>query len=98
MPLKLELKVKGQELVDVNTKVGKGTVEVTERLKLKMKGMQGDKKTKFELMVDPSFKDEFAIGEIVELNLRVPQVPMPKPKPPAEKKVQKAARELAGVH
>lgn len=77
MAITMELKIYGQEMVEVNNKVAKGTVEVTERLMIKLKGMKGDSKTKFSLLVDPKFKDDYAIGEIATLKLEIEQTKLP---------------------
>ncbi|HXU06533.1 MAG TPA: hypothetical protein VN903_36510 [Polyangia bacterium] len=67
------LKVRAQELVDVNTKLEKGTVQVTERLKLTLTGQSGDKKTKFVLLCDPELRTEYALKKIVRVQLDIPQ-------------------------
>jgi len=71
--LEFNLKVRAQELVDVYTKVGKGSVETTERLKLTLQGQQGDKKTKFTLICDPEFRKEYALKKVVRVRLDIPQ-------------------------
>ena len=71
--IEFNLKVCAQELVDVNTKLEKGTVQVTERLKLTLKGQQGDKKTRFTLLCDPELRKEYALKRVIRVRLDIPQ-------------------------
>lgn len=77
--IKANLEVVGHKLVTINTKVAKGTIERTRRLKLELEGIDGDKKSRCTLMVDPALKDTVPLADIAEVTIVIRQVRMDLP-------------------
>jgi len=74
---KIELKIVGHELVTTQVKTAKrGVYETRDRLKVKFRGLGGDARTVLTLMTDPGQQDEFPLGQLAEISVRIPQTSM----------------------
>jgi hypothetical protein len=73
----IKLRVVGHEIVTVNEKVGKGRYEATERLQVKLRGVDGNKRTRATLLVEPDDIDDFPLREIGEMSFAFRQGRLP---------------------
>jgi hypothetical protein len=69
----VSLKIVGHELVTINVRVKKGTVEERQRLKVRFRGVDGDRKTTMVLMTDPKLIGDYPLGEVATLAFEITQ-------------------------
>lgn len=70
---KFNLRCVGHEMVVRKSSAEKGTIEETEMLVVKFRGIDGDAKSRMSIEVDPNLIDEYPLTEAAELSIRFPQ-------------------------
>lgn len=96
----VKLRIVGHELVTISSKLEDGTREETKLLKVKLRGLDGNKRTNAALFLDESLRDEVPLGDMAIMQLEIKQLEMPllDPKsPPRSGRARKTSPAGAGL-
>lgn len=70
----VKLRIVGHELVTISTKLENGTREETKLLKVSLRGLDGNKRTKMSLFVDEAMIEEFPLGDGASVSMDIKQL------------------------